>query len=834
MPSPATHYRRRNNLLRNNYLKTAISPSNLSRNNTTGTSDAQQFCDEKNDSMQLNPATVITNKVDLNESSRSINRLPCTFNGRFLPTSRDIAVAAMIYKVRRLQNNKDIDSLCKLFNALSINLFPKSMKAIQQQLHPGFDINKFYKFYTICSNCGAYDSNSTFKCKSCNDDIIFKFYVCSIKQQIQQLLSMFGFFSRLKEEKINNMNLFSSTKYGEILREIETNAFTLMISFDGVSTGNNNLSLWPFTIIFNELPIPERRYLENILIAGIIPTGKKPTNYVVQRCLQLICEQLIKLELGQEFFINDLDQRAVLHFYNIASCSDKPAEALLANVVPYNAEYGCPKCFHAGESYRGQRRSGANTVSFTIRVYPFVECELRTQEKCAQIVEQLTNRLNQINNNSSCIKKKTVSKKTVLKKTTRKKKKKIAHYGHIVKLKFFHYGTSFLTDSLHTIYAGAFKQLLNLLFHSAYRNESWSLFEKITHIDESLTLVQTPSTTQRRFRSLKIINKYKGSEYRCLFHFGLTSLVRHINDIRLKNLLFSLVTAINLASSNYVTDETIEIVEKLLHYFVQHFQEIFGLRHMSSNIHSLLHVHQGLSVMGPLWFYSTFSFEGIDKDLVSTVHGTTEFAKQLIRQHILYRDSLILHKHESYPSILFTFNEELLDRKQLNIHHRKFVDSCVLSNPVSKDLYDTSENGIATRVQSLFNDDLIFYHSLTISGVLIKTTVAAYGKLVADSCISFSFIHDEVKYGLIRAIVQSKKNTIPLFIEGLVEIKPGTSKIKFNISNDQYQVPNILRLKPSNIFYLKHPKFILKKNACICEPGNRVTVLEFPNLKDNS
>ena len=180
----------------------------------------------------------------------------------------------------------------------------------------------------------------------------------------------------------------------------------------------------------------------------------------------------------------------------------------------------------------------------------------------------------------------------------------------LTKLKYFHYGTSFLTDSLHTIYAGAFKQLLHLLFHSEYRNESWSLFKKITQIDESLALVQTPSTTQRRFRSLKFISKYKGSEYRCLFHFGLTSLVRHINDNGLKNLLFSFVSAINLASSNYVTDGTIEIVEKLLQYFVQRFQEIFGIRHMSSNIHSLLHVHQGLSVMGPLWFYSTFSFEG--------------------------------------------------------------------------------------------------------------------------------------------------------------------------------------------------------------------------------
>jgi hypothetical protein len=87
---------------------------------------------------------------------------------------------------------------------------------------------------------------------------------------------------------------------------------------------------------------------------------------------------------------------------------------------------------------------------------------------------------------------------------------------------------------------------------------------------------------------------------------------------------------------------------------------------------------------------------------------------------------------------------------------------------------------------------------------------------------------------LSELLFNQKKNTVRLFIEELVEVKPGTSKIKFIISNDQYEVPNILRLKPSTTFYLKHPKFILKKNACICEPGNRVTVLEYPNLKDNS
>ncbi|CAF1356762.1 unnamed protein product, partial [Rotaria sordida] len=192
------------------------------------------------------------------------------------------------------------------------------------------------------------------------------------------------------------------------------------------------------------------------------------------------------------------------------------------------------------------------------------------------------------------------------------------------------------------------------------------------------------------------------------------------------------------------------------------------------------------------------------------------------------------HKNERYPMILFTFNEDLLNRKQSKIYYKNFVDLCYLNNPISKELYDTSENGITTHVQSFFNDDLTFYHSLIISSVLLKTTVVKHGKLVGDSCISFHFADDQTTYGLIRAIVKSKQDSVRLYIEELLEKKHESSKFKFKINDEQYQLPNILRLKRSNIFDLKHPKWILKKNAIVCELGKCLAVLEYPNLKDSS
>lgn len=58
-----------------------------------------------------------------------------------------------------------------------------------------------------------------------------------------------------------------------------------------------------------------------------------------------------------------------------------------------------------------------------------MNCELRTQEKCTQIVEELTSHLNQVNNISICIKN-----KTPIKQIKKKKEKKIVLYGHLGKV----------------------------------------------------------------------------------------------------------------------------------------------------------------------------------------------------------------------------------------------------------------------------------------------------------------------------------------------------------------------------------------------------------------
>ena len=107
----------------------------------------------------------------------------------------------MIYKVRRLQNNKDIDLMCQLLNALNVKNVPISMKSIEKKLHHKFDLKEYFKCYYICSGCGTANVNHSKKCQCVDDPNLVEFYLYSVKQQLQQLLSITGMYQTLKREK---------------------------------------------------------------------------------------------------------------------------------------------------------------------------------------------------------------------------------------------------------------------------------------------------------------------------------------------------------------------------------------------------------------------------------------------------------------------------------------------------------------------------------------------------------------------------------------------------------------------------------------------------------
>lgn len=75
-----------------------------------------------------------------------------------------------------------------------------------------------------------------------------------------------------------------------------------------------------------------------------------------------------------------------------------------------------------------------------------------------------------------------------------------------------------------------------------------------------------------------------------------------------------------------------EYAEKLLNHFVVSFQILYGVHHMSHNVHGLLHLAADVKLHGPLDYFSAFKFENHMKQLKKMVLKSDKPLQQISRR----------------------------------------------------------------------------------------------------------------------------------------------------------------------------------------------------------
>lgn len=263
------------------------------------------------------------------------------------PTLRDLAASAIIFKNRKQCSNADIDTVCNYMHALGVSNYPVSWKSIKKR----FDLNPLVTCSNvlICNSCGQIVTNANVRtCSACQSHVLVTFYHYSLVEQLQQVLLIPGIYQRMKKQRETYMNDLKETRYAQILAKETNNAFTMTINIDGVVTKNKNLSLWPITFMINEIPLPCRRYSESILVGGAITPTKHPSNKLFQTILDILVDDLIQLENGIVYLVPN-EQKQQLKFFLVGSCTDKPAQSLITNMVASNACFSCPKCLIEGK-----------------------------------------------------------------------------------------------------------------------------------------------------------------------------------------------------------------------------------------------------------------------------------------------------------------------------------------------------------------------------------------------------------------------------------------------------------------------------------------------------
>jgi len=144
-------------------------------------------------------------------------------------------------------------------------------------------------------------------------------------------------------------------------------------------------------------------------------------------------------------------------------------------------------------------------------------------------------------------------------------------------------------DYMHAVLLGVTKAVTGFFLDSSNKDENFYIGLKFKEVDDRLLKIIPPTSVSWRPRSLKERAHWKANEWRMwLLLYSLPCLQGALKPAYLKHHCL-LVTAIFILLGDHITKYDLKSAATYLMIYVYDFQKLYGKRHMSFNVHLLLH-----------------------------------------------------------------------------------------------------------------------------------------------------------------------------------------------------------------------------------------------------
>lgn len=267
-----------------------------------------------------------------------------------------IATALIALKSRHHLSNNCIEDILSLLRLLHVNV-PSSYKALCTLLRKRSTTHVSPSTHTICPHC----ENLSSKMRECTTyganyspilpSNIPLFYTYNISRQLEAILATSQDIL-LHNDGISRRRAMRDITDGEVYRKLIENEsepfITLTVNIDGVQPNKgSDQSIWPVSLVINEINRKKRFSIENLIIAGVWPGPSKPSRTQMSLFLKNIVSELCDLEQGHPFQLfpsEDADNFKMIKVFLIGACLDKPAQCLVQYLPEPTAFFGCGHC----------------------------------------------------------------------------------------------------------------------------------------------------------------------------------------------------------------------------------------------------------------------------------------------------------------------------------------------------------------------------------------------------------------------------------------------------------------------------------------------------------
>jgi len=377
----------------------------------------------------------------------------------------------------------------------------------------------------------------------------------------------------------------------------------VVVGIDGLPLAKSSSSqFWPILAYLDS-------YKDYIFLIGLYHGHKKPadSNDFLRDFIDE-AEDLVK----NGIYLDNTLRTVSIH----AICADAPAKSFILKIKWHTGYFSCTRCFAEGEH-----------VGSTC--FPFKDSNSRERTH-----EDYINRRQEEHHVGDSL-------------------------SDLIRIPGFDMVKSFPLDYMHLVELGVMRKLIHFWLHKGpltVRLPSW----KIKKIGTILMFLKSAIICDfvRKPRPIQDIGHWKATELRqFLLYTGPLALKNVLKD-KVCNHFMVLNIALTILLSPNIDDKLLNYSDKLLKHFVKNFEEIYGSKYISHNVHGLIHISKDYNRFGPLDFCSCFPFENHMKILKKVVRKHHKPLEQVVRRYDDQIKNLIVESISDQQNRKIFFNYE--------------------------------------------------------------------------------------------------------------------------------------------------------------------------------
>lgn len=235
---------------------------------------------------------------------------------------------------------------------------------------------------------------------------------------------------------------------------------------------------------------------------------------------------------------------------------------------------------------------------------------------------------------------------------------------NILKIKMV---SHFPHDYMHLVCLGAMRKLVLLWMRGKLPIRLSS--HQINQVSCTLVRISklVPNEFARKPRSLREVDRWKATEFRQLLLYTGPFVLKSSIRKKYYTHYLALACAIRILVSPQLAVTEANDAQKLLEYFVEHYETLYGREQLSYNVHNLIHLANDVARLGHVDLFSAFKFENYLQEVKRLVRKSPLPLQQLIRRICEEREAAgrkhLNPLHEKFPLLQGThFNGPLVNR----------------------------------------------------------------------------------------------------------------------------------------------------------------------------